>query len=82
MANEKKNTNEKTENEVLTDEQVNQAAGGFGLDRYKCQGGCGGEYTGRVPFYVNGKAYCVNCYGKYQQSQNDFGGRPDPHGRP
>ena len=29
MANEKKNTNEEIENEVLTDEQANQAAGGY-----------------------------------------------------
>lgn len=77
MADEKK-----IKNEELTDEQANEAAGGLGLERYKCQGGCGREYFGKVPFYVNGKAYCVNCYGKYQQEQNNTVGRPDRHERP
>jgi len=76
MADEKK-----IKNEELTDEQANAAAGGFGSNGYQCQGGCGRKYTGKVPFYVNNRPYCVNCYAKYQQSQNDFGGRPDPYGR-
>ena len=66
----------------LTDEQANAAAGGFVNNEYKCQGGCGRKYSGRVPYYVNNKPYCVNCYAKYEQSQNNSGGRSDPPWRP
>lgn len=66
----------------LTDEQANEAAGGLGSNGYQCQGGCGRTYYGKVPFYVNNRPYCANCYAEYQQSHNNSGGRPDPHGRP
>ena len=76
MADEKK-----IKNEELTDEQANEAAGGFGSNEYRCQGGCGRKYSGKVPFYVNNRPYCVNCYGKYQQEQNNTFARVDHHGR-
>ena len=77
MADDKKLTDKE-----LTDEQANEAAGGLGSNGYQCQGGCGRTYYGKVPFYVNNRPYCVNCYAKYQQEQNNTVGRPDRHERP
>ena len=71
----------KIKKEELRDEQANAAAGGSGSNVYQCQGGCGRRYFGRVPFYVNNKPYCVNCYGKYQQEKNTTFARVDHHGR-
>ena len=68
--------------EELTDEQVNEAAGGIYTPRYNCQGGCGLTYEGLAKFYVNYQPYCPSCYKKYQQTHNDLGGRPDHHERP
>ena len=53
----------------LSDEQLNQAAGGMGVLEYDCKGGCGGHYAGVVPYRLNGQPCCVNCYVKYLQSQ-------------
>ena len=77
MADEKK-----LKNEELTDEQVNEAAGGVGTPRYKCQGGCGMTYDGLAKFYVNYQPYCPSCYVKYQQAHEDPYGRPDHRERP
>lgn len=77
MANEKK-----LKNGELTDEQANEAAGGVGTNRYKCEGGCGKSFWGNVPYLVNGKPCCANCYAKHQQSQNNNSGRPDHPKRP
>ena len=64
MADEKK-----LKTEEITDEQANAAAGGFGTNRYQCEGGCGKSYWGEIKYRVDGRPYCYNCYSKYQQSQ-------------
>ena len=79
MADEKK-----IPNEEITDEQANEAAGGFGANYYECKGGCNGTYWGNVPYRVDGKPYCRSCYEKYQQSSlvesNPYAGIEDtPH---
>ena len=66
--------------EELTDEQANAAAGGFG-NVYKCEGGCGGSYSGDTPHLVDGRPYCEDCYAKYQQSHAPVE-RPDHPERP
>ena len=64
-------TDEKKPNNVeITDEQANDAAGGRSFNSYTCDG-CGRRFFGEVPYYVNYKAYCVNCFGKYQNKPKE-----------
>ena len=70
MADEKK-----LNNEEITDEQANDAAGGLGIPQYDCQGGCGKHYYGVVPFWFGGRACCANCYAKKQQQQSQHTAR-------
>ena len=64
MADEKKLTNEE-----ITDEKANEAAGGFLISEFKCEGGCGRTYSGRAPASINGKPCCSNCYAKYLEKE-------------
>ncbi len=59
----------KLKDELITDEQANEAAGGLGFaPGYKCEGGCNKSYDGRIPHMVGSKPYCANCYAKYMNS--------------
>ena len=69
---EKKQNNSGAE---LNDEQLDQAAGGLGVESYKCHGGCGGSYVGRVPYYVQGQPWCANCYAAKQMKEKAAGDR-------
>ena len=54
----------------LTDEQLNDAAGGWGkIPEYDCKGGCGGHYYGVIPYTVGNQPYCANCYANYMKNQ-------------
>lgn len=54
----KKNLN----NNELTDEQANKAAGGI-IKNYTCEG-CKRDLSGRPGGSINGKLYCPTCYQK------------------
>ena len=74
MTDEKKLKKEEIINEELTDEQANEVAGGFFIDkeaRYCTKCGCylgtcrGNDYQhSGLSFYrvYNGKLYCIECY--------------------
>ena len=74
MAGEKKLKKEEVKNEELTDDQLNEVAGGFFVESYaryctKCGcylGQCQGDnyqHSNLRDYHVyNGKLYCLDCY--------------------
>ena len=47
--------------EALTDEQMDEAAGGGGDSGYTCTG-CGRYFWGAVPCWDGNQPYCTGCY--------------------
>ena len=52
----------KLNNNELSDEQANKAAGGI-IKNYTC-GGCKHDFYGRPGGSLSGKFYCPDCYNK------------------
>ena len=54
--------------EALTDEQMDEAAGG-GDSGYTCTG-CGGHFWGAVPCWDGNQPYCTGCYNDKRAGYN------------